>query len=61
MCILDTGSGLRAGHRADERFPMCSTFKFLAAAAVLSRVDQGKERLDRRIVVGQRDLFRTHR
>jgi beta-lactamase class A len=57
VCILDTGSGLRAGHRADERFPMCSTFKFLAAAAVLSRVDQGKERLDRRIVVGQRDLI----
>ena len=57
VCILDTGSGLRAGHRADERFPMCSTFKFLAAAAVLHRVDQGKERLDRRIVVGPRDLI----
>jgi beta-lactamase class A len=57
VCILDTGSGLRTGHRADERFPMCSTFKFLAAAAVLSRVDQGKERLDRRIVIGQRDLI----
>jgi len=57
VCILDTGSGLRAGHRADERFPMCSTFKFLAAAAVLSRVDQGKERLERRIVIGQRDLI----
>ncbi|MDM0071263.1 class A beta-lactamase [Variovorax sp. J31P207] len=57
VCILDTGSGLRAGHRADERFPMCSTFKFLAAAAVLSRVDQGQERLERRIVIGQRDLI----
>ena len=33
----------------DERFPMCSTFKALAAAAVLARVDIGKEQLDRRI------------
>ncbi|MDM0023686.1 class A beta-lactamase [Variovorax saccharolyticus] len=57
VCILDTGSGLRAGHRPDERFPMCSTFKFLAAAAVLNRVDQGKERLERRIVVTRRDLI----
>lgn len=37
------------GHRLDERFPMCSTFKWLAAAHVLHRVDQGLERLDRRI------------
>lgn len=57
VCILDTGGGLRAGHRADARFPMCSTFKFLAAAAVLRRVDQGQEQLERRVVVGQRDLI----
>ena len=57
VCILDTGSGLRAGHREDERFPMCSTFKFLAAAAVLARVDQGREQLDRRIVFGRRDMI----
>ena len=44
VAVLDTGSGLRAGHRADERFPLCSTFKFLAAAAVLARVDAGKEK-----------------
>ena len=49
IAVLDTGSGARAGHRADERFPMCSTFKLLASAAVLKRVDEGKERLDRRI------------
>lgn len=48
--ILDTGSGRRWGYRVDERFPMCSTFKFLAVAAVLHRVDAGAEQLDRRIV-----------
>lgn len=44
-------------HRADERFPMCSTFKVLAAAAVLARVDAGTERLDRTIPYGPADLL----
>lgn len=56
VCVLDTASGRRAGHREDERFPMTSTFKFLAGALVLARVDQGKERLQRRVVFGARDL-----
>ncbi len=51
--ILDSGSGRRWGYRADRRFPMCSTFKFLAASAVLRRVDTGAEQLDRRIVYGE--------
>ena len=50
VAIIDTGSGRRAVHRGDERFPMCSTFKWLDAAAVLARVDRGEESLDRRIV-----------
>ncbi len=32
-----TGSGSAIAHRADERFAFCSTFKGLAAAAVLAR------------------------
>ncbi|MDM0073494.1 class A beta-lactamase [Variovorax sp. J2P1-59] len=56
VSVFDTGSGLRAGHREEERFPMCSTFKFLAAAAILARVDQRMERLDRRIVFSKHDL-----
>lgn len=49
ICILDTATGARHTHRGDERFPMCSTFKALAAAAVLAQVDAGKEQLSRRI------------
>jgi beta-lactamase class A len=49
-------SGQGVTHRADERFPMCSTFKFLAAALVLQRVDQGKEHLDRSIAFSKSDL-----
>ncbi|MGK8490454.1 class A beta-lactamase [Nocardia asiatica] len=34
---LATGTGATIAHRADERFAFCSTFKTLAAAAVLHR------------------------
>ena len=49
VCVLETATGARHVHRGDERFPMCSTFKTLATAAVLARVDAGKEQLTRRI------------
>lgn len=57
VAVLDTGTGALAGHRIDERFPMCSTFKTLAAAAILGRVDAGKEQLARRIPVEQKDIL----
>jgi beta-lactamase class A len=53
----DTGTGSTLEHRADERFPMCSAFKLLAAAAILKRVDAGAERLDRTIAYGPSDLL----
>lgn len=52
VAILDTATGQHIGHRGGERFPMCSTFKVLAAAAVLKRVDAGQEDLARRIRFG---------
>ncbi len=54
--ILDTETGRRWTQRADERFPMCSTFKALASGALLTRVDAGKESLDRRIVFEPTDV-----
>jgi beta-lactamase class A len=36
-------------YRANERFAMCSTFKALLGAAILARVDAGRESLDRAI------------
>nr|WP_247881146.1 class A beta-lactamase [Skermanella sp. TT6] len=47
--ILDTESGRRWSHRADERFPLCSTFKAIACGAVLAKADAGREDLERRI------------
>ena len=55
--VLDTQSGASAGHRADERFRMCSTVKLLVAAATLARVDSSKEQLERRVAVAPSDIL----
>lgn len=57
VAILDTKTGRRVEHRAGERFAMCSTFKFLASAHVLSRVDKGLEQLDRRVRFLEKDII----
>lgn len=54
--LIDTGSGRRFAWRGDERFPLCSTFKFLLAAATLARVDSGAEKLDRKVAVARTDI-----
>jgi beta-lactamase class A len=56
VSILDTGSGKRIRHRAAERFPMCSTFKLTAVAAVLHRVDANSEDLARPVLVDKADV-----
>lgn len=48
--VAVSGSFGQLAVRGDERFPLCSTFKLLAAAAILKRVDEGRERLDRRVI-----------
>ncbi|WP_409999080.1 class A beta-lactamase [Bradyrhizobium sp. SZCCHNPS1003] len=57
VALLDTASGALNGHRLDERFPMCSTFKALLAAAILTKVDAGAEQLSRRLPITQADIL----
>jgi beta-lactamase class A len=57
VAALDIGSGRRIGYRAEERFAMCSTHKFLTAAAILTLVDQRQMNLDRRVPYGRTDLL----
>jgi beta-lactamase class A len=57
VCAVDLGSGARLAHRADERFPMCSTFKAMAVAAALARVDAGDDHLDRFVRYTEADLL----
>ncbi|MFI8093452.1 class A beta-lactamase [Streptomyces sp. NPDC086080] len=51
---LATGTGASVVHRADERFAFCSTFKTLAAAAVLD--SRPLARLDERVTYTRDDL-----
>ena len=53
---LDTATRGLIDYRGDERFPLCSTFKCLAAAFVLARVDRGEENLARRVTYSKTDL-----
>ncbi|MGA5203255.1 MULTISPECIES: class A beta-lactamase [Streptomyces] len=52
-----TGTGVTVVHRASERFAFCSTFKALAAAAVLHHRSPGG--LDRRVTYTEADLRST--
>ncbi|WP_428533577.1 class A beta-lactamase [Rhodopila sp.] len=56
VSVDDTATGQRYGHRASERFPMCSTAKVLGCGAVLARVDAGHDDLNRRIRFNAKDL-----
>lgn len=57
VAVLDTQDGRRFAWRGDERFRMCSTVKAPLSAAILRRVDQGRERLDRRVTFGPEVLM----
>jgi beta-lactamase class A len=57
VLALDTASGRTLAHRADERFAMCSTFKWTLAAAAFARVDRGEGTLEERIPFGAADLM----
>jgi beta-lactamase class A len=53
---FNTATGARVQHRADERFPFCSTFKLVLAAAVLERSAKEGGLLARRINYSKGDL-----
>lgn len=56
VSALDTATGQRLRHRAAERFPMCSTFKLMAVAAILHRVDTDCEDLAGPVAVTKADV-----
>lgn len=56
VSVLDTTTGIPIHYKGDERFPMCSTFKVLAAAAILKDAGSKLERLERRIRIEQTDI-----
>jgi beta-lactamase class A len=57
VAAIEAASGRRIDYRSDERFSLCSTFKFLLAAAILNRTDEQRDALDRLIPYGEEDLL----
>jgi beta-lactamase class A len=56
-CLYQVGKGALAGHRADERFAMCSTFKLPLAAMVLAKADAGAIALDETLAIVEADAI----
>lgn len=56
MSVLHKARGVPIHYRGDERFPMCSTFKVLASAAILKAAGPKLGRLERRVRIEQTDI-----
>jgi beta-lactamase class A len=57
VAVISTNAQPLFSYRANERFAMCSTFKSLLGALVLSRVDTELESGDRRIFYTSKDIL----
>ncbi len=56
VAFLNTANGAVVGHRLEERFGMCSTFKLPLAATILRKVDQGALSLDQWVAYSASDM-----
>ncbi len=57
VAALGPGRDRHLEYHAQDRFPMCSTFKLLAVGALLKRVDENKDNLDRFVAYGEAQLL----
>lgn len=56
VALYDSATGETWEYKGDNRFPMTSTFKTLACAALLAKADSGAADLDQRVTFGKDDL-----
>ncbi|MBF7957929.1 RAHN family extended-spectrum class A beta-lactamase [Rahnella victoriana] len=56
VMLINTADNSQIAYRADERFAMCSTSKFMAASAILKQSETQTELLTRRISLKKSDL-----
>ncbi|GGC09554.1 beta-lactamase [Oxalicibacterium flavum] len=57
LCAIDTRDGAQFGYRMDERFPLCSTFKAVLAAAILQHSERVPGLMERLVRYEQQDLI----
>ncbi|EPH2573297.1 TPA: serine hydrolase, partial [Klebsiella pneumoniae] len=51
VALIDTADNTQVLYRGDERFPMCSTSKVMAAAAVLKQSETQKQLLNQPVEI----------
>lgn len=56
VVLINTADNTRIEYRGDERFPMCSTSKVMAASAILKQSETEKELLNQRVEIKKSDL-----
>ncbi|WP_438369136.1 serine hydrolase, partial [Escherichia coli] len=56
VALINTADNSQILYRADERFPMCSTSKVMAAAAVLKQSETQKQLLNQPVEIKPADL-----
>lgn len=56
VAAIDGASGRSVGHRQERRFPLCSTFKVVLAAALLARAGREPGLLDKRLRLPKKDF-----
>jgi beta-lactamase class A len=57
LALIDTATGARFMHRADQRFPLCSTFKLLLAARLLHGAQTGLWAMADRLAITRADML----
>lgn len=56
LTVIDTSDGSRYAWRGDERFPLCSTSKVMAVAAILKKNETDPDLLDKKIHINIIDM-----
>ncbi len=57
LSAVNTANGKQFQYRATERFPLCSTSKFMVAAAILKRSMSDRQLLEQKIAYSNQDLI----
>lgn len=56
VCAVNTADNKRLEYRGNERFPLCSTAKFMCVAAILKRTMENNQFLQQRVIYTSKDL-----
>ncbi|MNR99675.1 Beta-lactamase precursor [compost metagenome] len=59
VAAINTANGMHVQYRGDERFPLCSTFKLIVAAAILQRSTTDALILQKRIRYTQAEVAKS--